>query len=165
MLHVYMSHVIIVKIKKGKNMKKSIIAFSLLVLFILITPNINAAEHNAIQEQPEKQLSNTLNDDEIEILFVWGGRSVNVLVKNIADKDLYNIDWEIEVINWHTWGLEAYGQGTIDKLSAGQKTIVTLETGFGIMNLIVYINIGDAEENPKAMLIGPFIFFRIWWLL
>ena len=145
------------------KMKKRIIAFSLLAIFLLLAPSINANICNTTQEEPEKQLSNNIKDDEIDILCIWGGRSVNVLVKNIADKDLYNIDWAIGLYHWHGGDPYLYGKGRIGELPVDQRTVVSLKINrWNLMEPKVSIHVGEAWDSPFALWIGPFILFRNW---
>ncbi len=145
-------------------MKNRIIVFNLITIFILIAPVINANTFDTIQEEPEEKILNTLWDEDIDIVYYWGGRFVNVLVKNTADKDLYGIPWTIGFYHWHGGSPYLYGKGRIGNLPMGETTVISMKVyKWGFMEPKVSIHVGEEWVSPFALWFGPFIIFRSWW--
>jgi len=153
MLLVYVSHINIVF---GVEMKNKIAVLGLIVIFILIAPGINAnISCNKIRRN--KCLLKDNSDDEIKIVFVWGGRIINALIKNIGDEFLFNIPWEISL--WHPiGGCFEYEKGTIEGLDKGEITKISLEFQSKYIGIIiVYLNVGGIRKSFDAWWIRSYI--------
>ncbi len=138
-------------------MKNKIIALSLLVIFTLAVPSINANIICLNQIEQNKHFSNDFSNEDIKILFVWGGRKVNVLIKNIGGNPLTNIPWEIGFYHWHGFYYERK-EGIIEKLDVGEKTIITKEIqNRYITSVEVSIHIGELSNMVRKSL-------DAWWI-
>ena len=138
-------------------MKNKIVVLVLLEILILVAPSINANIICSNKIEQNKHSSNDFSNEEIKILFVWGGRTVNVLIKNIGDNPLTNIPWEIGFYHWHG-GCWERKEGVIEKLDVGEKTIITKEIEHRyIMSVIVSIHIGELSNMLRKSL-------DAWWI-
>ena len=143
-------------------MKKSLV-IGLLTLFIItaFVPSINANIYFSNQDEQRQYFYKTNSDNDLKIVFVWGGRSVNAFIKNKCDYPLIDTPWEIGLYHWHggSWG---YANGTIEKLEPGEITKITLQVENKLLMVVeVLFIIGNVRENFDAWWIGGFIIFGI----
>lgn len=138
-------------------MKNKIVVLVLLVIFILVAPSISANILCSDKIEQNEHFSNDFSNEEIKILFVWGGRTVNVLIKNIGDETLTDIPWEIGFYHWHG-GCWERKEGIIEKLDVGEKTIITKEIeNRYITSVEVSIHIGELSNMLRKSL-------DAWWI-
>ena len=159
-----MSHINIIRGVDIINLsltKKKLTIPLLYVIFILLTPSLHAdiinEESGEISEE-EDQISKISADENLKIIFIWGGFSVNALVKNIGPVTLTNIPWEISIWAFHE-GCADVERGTINRLEKDEIAKISLEIKSRYLgSFSILYEVGDLRRAAGCWWIFSFIF-------